>query len=120
MHHRPQRPRPRSLLCQGTCRSRPNYADRVPVDVRLINGVELSVDESSLTGENSPINKTGMALTILGGSSPIGVVNGNGSGHSLPLTEQKNIVFMGTLVVGKRDGGRTLRVRQGCQRTERG
>jgi len=48
--------------------------DRVPADVRIIDSVEMSVDESSLTGENSPVNKTGMGLTVLmthGGGGPM-------------------------------------------------
>ena len=80
--------------------------DRVPADVRLIDGVEVSVDESSLTGENSPVNKTGMALSVV-----------TSSGHPIPLTEQTNIVFMGTLVVSGR--GRGLVVAVG-ERTEFG
>ncbi|KAL7537432.1 hypothetical protein ACHAXR_007819, partial [Thalassiosira sp. AJA248-18] len=96
--------------------------DRVPADVRLIDGVEMSVDESSLTGENSPVNKTGMALTVLGGlgsSSTIGggVAGGGENPPPPPLTEQKNIVFMGTLVVSGR--GRGLVVAVG-ERTEFG
>ena len=82
--------------------------DRVPADVRLIDGVEVSVDESSLTGENSPVNKTGMALSITGATH---------GGHPIPLTEQTNIVFMGTLLVAGR--GRGLVVAVG-ERTEFG
>jgi len=92
--------------------------DRVPADVRLIDGVEMSVDESSLTGENSPAHKTGMALSITG------VVQQQQQqqqqqhgGHPIPLTEQTNIVFMGTLVVSGR--GRGLVVAVG-ERTEFG
>jgi Ca2+-transporting ATPase len=85
--------------------------DRVPADIRLIDGVEVSVDESSLTGENSPVNKTGMALSLLSSGST------GGGGHPIPLTEQTNIVFMGTLVVSGR--GRGLVVAVG-ERTEFG
>ena len=85
--------------------------DRVPADVRIIDSVEMSVDESSLTGENSPANKTGMALTVLGGGSDVS------RGTPPPLTEQTNIVFMGTLVVSGR--GRGLVVAVG-ERTEFG
>jgi len=88
--------------------------DRVPADVRIIDGVEISVDESSLTGENSPVNKTGMALTVLGGSEVIGGgVFNNGAGQQNPpppLTEQKNIVFMGTLLVSGRGRGLVVAV----------
>ena len=42
--------------------------DSVPADIRIIDGVEISVDESSLTDENSPVNKMGMALTVLVGA----------------------------------------------------
>ena len=40
----------------------------VPADVRIIDGVEISIDESSLTDENSPVNKMEMALTVLVGA----------------------------------------------------
>ncbi len=33
--------------------------DRVPANVRLIDGVEMMMDESSLMGENSPMGKSG-------------------------------------------------------------
>mmetsp|Transcript_78 Transcript_78/g.110 ORF Transcript_78/g.110 Transcript_78/m.110 type:complete len:1125 (+) Transcript_78:220-3594(+) len=86
--------------------------DRVPADVRLIDGVEVQVNESSLTGENSPVNKTGMALVVTTGGA-----NTHHGGHPIPLTEQTNIVFMGTLVVAGR--GRGLVVAVG-ERTEFG
>lgn len=86
--------------------------DRVPADVRLVDGIEVGADESSLTGENHPVNKTGMALTVLGGGGA-----GMGGGAPPPLTEQKNVLFMGTLIVSGR--GRGLVVAVG-ERTEFG
>lgn len=56
----------------------------------MVDTVELYVDESSLTGENHPVNKTGAALAL----SPMGAIP--------PITEQHNIVFMGTLVCSGR------------------
>lgn len=98
--------------------------DRVPADIRIIDSVEMSVDESSLTGENSPVNKTGTALTVLG-SAENATRQYVGGGQSItplappppPLTEQTNVVFMGTLVVSGR--GRGLVVAVG-ERTEFG
>jgi len=80
--------------------------DRVPADCRVIDGVELTLDESSLTGENHPVAKTGDALQILSDTSP-----------APPLTSQSNICFMGTLVCSGR--GRALVVAVG-DRTEFG
>ena len=86
--------------------------DRVPADLRLIDGVELAMDESSLTGENTPVHKTSAALSLP--AITIASVSGK---VSLPLTEQRNIVFMGTLVCSGR--GRALVVAVG-KRTEFG
>nr|KAJ3421755.1 High affinity Ca2+/Mn2+ P-type ATPase-like protein [Polyrhizophydium stewartii] len=58
--------------------------DRVPADVRLMEAVHLEIDESSLTGENEPARKAVDTLHARGGP--------------IPLTERKNIAFMGTLV----------------------
>jgi Ca2+-transporting ATPase len=99
--------------------------DRVPADVRVIDGVELSVDESSLTGENGPVGKTGAALAVPGGvdGGGDGVVAAGVSTGAVasavppPLNEQRNVVFMGTLVVAGR--GRGLVVAVG-ERTEFG
>ena len=63
--------------------------DVVPGDMRLLNVDELSVDESSLTGESYPVRKT---------SSEI-------SAESLPIHEMKNIAFMGTYVKGGEGSG---------------
>ena len=75
--------------------------DRVPADCRLIDGVELSVDESSLTGENHPVEKVGGGMDFIPSAPPP------------PLTSQKNVVFMGTLCTGGR--GRALVVAVGDQ-----
>lgn len=50
-----------------------------------MDSVELTLDESSLTGENHPVLKTGEGIAVL---TP---------GHLL-LTQQMNVVFAGTLV----------------------
>ena len=84
--------------------------DRVPADVRLVDGVGVSVDESSLTGENSPVGKTGAALAAVAGGT-------GAAAPAPPLTEQRNILFMGTLVTAGR--GRGLVVAVG-ERTEFG
>jgi Ca2+-transporting ATPase len=69
--------------------------DRVPADCRVVDSVELMLDESSLTGENHPVSKTGEGVTLPSTKSP-----------SPPLTQQTNIVFCGTLVRAGR--GRAL------------
>jgi Ca2+-transporting ATPase len=84
--------------------------DRVPADVRVIDGIELSVDESSLTGENKPVNKTGMAIDV---TATVGDAGGGSGGNGctpIPLTEQRNIVYMGTLIVAGRGRGLVLAV----------
>jgi Ca2+-transporting ATPase len=92
--------------------------DRVPADVRLIDGVELMVDESSLTGENSPVGKSGAALSFVSGMTSIDARGrGVNSPPPPPLTEQTNVAFMGTLVVSGRGRGLVIAV---GERTEFG
>jgi Ca2+-transporting ATPase len=61
--------------------------DRVSADCRVVDSVELLLDESSLTGENHPVEKTGEGITV---------------SNNPPLTEQANMVFAGTLVTSGR------------------
>jgi Ca2+-transporting ATPase len=56
--------------------------DRVPADARLIESVNLKVDEASLTGESSPVNK-----------------NVDACAEALPLNDRRNMAFTGTVVV---------------------
>ncbi len=56
--------------------------DVVPADIRLLSVDELSIDESSLTGEAYPARKISSEL----------------SGEALPMHDLKNIAFMGTYV----------------------
>lgn len=58
--------------------------DRVPADIRLYEAIDLSIDESSFTGETEPSNK----------STEIVLSHGQHKNHST----MKNIAFMGTLV----------------------
>ncbi len=55
--------------------------DFVPADARLTEAVNLKVEEAALTGESVPVEKA------------IGVLP-----EELPLGDQKNLVFMGTVV----------------------
>ncbi|XP_076621461.1 secretory pathway calcium atpase [Colletes latitarsis] len=58
-----------------------NIGDRVPADIRIFEAIDLTIDESSFTGETEPAQKS---------TAPLLKANG--------LTTKKNIVFMGTLV----------------------
>ena len=78
--------------------------DRVPADCRVIDSIGLCIDESSLTGENHPVNKTGEALQS-------NFVTSRQKNSRPPLEQQNNIVFAGTLVNAGR--GRALVVAVG-------
>ncbi|MEM2424881.1 MAG: HAD-IC family P-type ATPase, partial [Candidatus Bathyarchaeia archaeon] len=72
--------------------------DVVPADARVINAKDLFVDQSALTGESFPVEKT-----------PTPLKSGD-----FPITEWSNYLFMGTSVVSGsamavvvRTGGRT-------------
>lgn len=58
---------------------------RVPADCRLIEAANLEVDEAALTGESRPVNKR---IALVDDDAGIG--------------DQKNMVFMGTVVVNGR------------------
>jgi Ca2+-transporting ATPase len=56
--------------------------DRIPADARLIESINLETVESSLTGESHPVAKSTEVLS-----------------RDAAITEQKNMVFMGTVAV---------------------
>ena len=55
--------------------------DRVPADARVMESVNLKVDEAPLTGESVTVSKSPEALP-----------------HDVPLPERKNMVYAGTVV----------------------
>lgn len=64
--------------------------ERVPADLRLFEAIDLSVDESSLTGETTPCSKSSAPQPA--------ATNGD-------ITSRSNVAFMGTLVrCGKAKG----------------
>jgi len=64
--------------------------DRIPADVRLIYTTNFQTQEASLTGESTPIQKQADAV----------------AGTDIPLAEQTNMAFMGTVAVSGK--GRAL------------
>lgn len=71
--------------------------DRIPADIRLIEAVELDIDESSLTGETDARRKTPETCVheqvVGGGQQPVA------------LAERSCIAYMGTLVRNGRGRG---------------
>lgn len=61
-----------------------NVGDRVPADIRIFEAIDLSIDESSFTGETEPAKKSSEILM--------------NASHNKNHTNMKNIAFMGTLV----------------------
>eukprot|EP00531_Pseudo-nitzschia_arenysensis_P000488 CAMPEP_0116147332 /NCGR_PEP_ID=MMETSP0329-20121206/17697_1 /TAXON_ID=697910 /ORGANISM="Pseudo-nitzschia arenysensis, Strain B593" /LENGTH=1032 /DNA_ID=CAMNT_0003643251 /DNA_START=206 /DNA_END=3304 /DNA_ORIENTATION=- len=78
--------------------------DRVPADCRVIDSVGLRIDESSLTGENHPVDKTGEGLI-----SNVTMIDHSNAGAP-PLPQQRNIAFAGTLVIAGRGRAMVLAV----------
>ncbi|MFC5447430.1 cation-translocating P-type ATPase [Paenibacillus aestuarii] len=74
--------------------------DRIPADIRLLNAWNMRVNEAALTGESLPVDKSESSLRA-----------------DCPLSEQKNMLFMGTDVCGGKGTG--IVVRTGMQ-TEMG
>tara|TARA_Y100000310_G_scaffold342814_1_gene447589 strand:+ start:3527 stop:6079 length:2553 start_codon:yes stop_codon:yes gene_type:complete len=62
--------------------------DKIPADCRLIESIELQVDEASLTGESSPVTKL---ISTIKGKKVTG--------------DQKNMIFTGTVVTRGRGKG---------------
>ncbi len=56
--------------------------DKIPADARLVEAVNLKVDEASLTGESIPVEKTSKALS-----------------EEISIGDRKNMVFTGTAAV---------------------
>lgn len=56
--------------------------EKVPADCRIISSVDLTVDESVLTGESLPVEKNAEAIC----------------GEDTPLSERTNLVFASTLI----------------------
>ncbi|HWO09396.1 MAG TPA: cation-transporting P-type ATPase, partial [Polyangiaceae bacterium] len=67
----------------------------VPADARVLEAYDLSIDESSLTGESMPVSKTSGLLTEA----------------DVPLADRRNMVYRGTMVTG--GSGRALVVATG-------
>lgn len=73
--------------------------DRIPADIRITRAADLSIDESNLTGENEPVDKT--ADTLQSNTFANGTIQPHiyaRGGQQLRINEQSNIAFMGTLV----------------------
>jgi Ca2+-transporting ATPase len=65
-----------------------DVGDRVPADIRLLETINLEVDESNLTGESIPVKKS------------VGEIK-----EEVLLAERHNMVFAGTVVTGGRCKG---------------
>lgn len=79
--------------------------DRMPADARLLEAVNLQVEEAALTGESVPVEKHNQPLV---GDDP-----STGSGQVLPVGDRKNMVYAGTAATYGR--GKALVVATGMQ-----
>lgn len=75
--------------------------DKVPADIRILEANDLYIEESALTGESIPVNKKADTIAF----------------DEIPLGDQKNIAFMGTLIT--RGSGKGIVVATGMN-TEMG
>ncbi|EDO17793.1 hypothetical protein Kpol_541p36 [Vanderwaltozyma polyspora DSM 70294] len=64
--------------------------DRIPADIRIIEQVDLSIDESNLTGENEPVHKSARRVNKESFNDQPNCF--------IPLSNRTSIAYMGTLV----------------------
>lgn len=64
--------------------------DRIPADLRIIDAVDLTIDESNLTGENEPVHKSISAVDSR--------AYGDKNRGLVPISDRTSIAYMGTLV----------------------
>ncbi|GAB4446409.1 MAG: cation-translocating P-type ATPase [Anaerolineales bacterium] len=78
--------------------------DRIPADGRVIESINLQVEEAALTGESVPVEKH---------TDPLPSDPSTGSGQALPVGDRRNMVYAGTAVTYGR--GRALITATGMQ-----
>ncbi len=78
--------------------------DRMPADARLLEAVNLQIEEAALTGESVPVEKH---------TNPLSSHPSTGSGQALPVGDRKNMVYAGTAATYGR--GKALVVATGMQ-----
>jgi Ca2+-transporting ATPase len=66
-----------------------NVGDRVAADLRLFETLDLQIDESLLTGESSPVKKSSETIEM----------------DEVPLSNRRNMTYMGTIVTNGRGRG---------------
>ena len=75
-----------------------DIGDRVPADLRLTEANEMSVDESSFTGETKPSNKTIEPISF--------------GSRQTAISDRRNVTFMGTHVLN--GNARVKRIEYNC------
>lgn len=78
--------------------------DYIPADIRIVDSVELSLDESSLTGENHGVHKSGLAVGLSNSIEPT-TTTIQQQLQTPSITSQTNVAFMGTCVTSGRGRG---------------
>jgi Ca2+-transporting ATPase len=81
-----------------------HMGDRIPADGRVIESINLQVEEAALTGESVPVEKH---------TDPLPSDPSTGSGQALPVGDRRNMVYAGTAVTYGR--GRALIAATGMQ-----